>query len=79
MTKTQATRKTNYLISQAARHMRELIDKALRSGALDLAIYEDDYLLPKIIVSSLLREVTWQYQPLHPEDRKTSKNLDCFI
>ena len=63
MTKSQLRKKVNELISQSAKAQRDNIDKVLKSGAVNLSDFEDNYLLPKIVISALLTEEIHQYKP----------------
>lgn len=79
ITKEQAEQKANELIDNSATYMKELVKKALSSGALDLNKYEDNFVLPKIIVHAALDTAKFQNRPLYVEDLKESKNLSHFI
>jgi chlorite dismutase len=50
----------------------------LNSGAIDLEKYENDFRLPKIILSVVLKEASYQYEPLNHMDKKTARNLEHF-
>lgn len=79
MTKEQAALKTKELIGKMAFDMNENIEKALNSGAIDVADYGDDYELPKIILGALLREESFQWRMHTDEGRKAVENLARFI
>ena len=79
MTKEQAALKTEELIGKVTLSMREHIEKALNSGAIDVADYGNDYELPKIILGALLREETFQWRMHTDEGRKAVENLARFI
>lgn len=79
MTKKQARQKTRKLINNAARLMREKLEKALYSGAINLENYDDDFELPKIIVNALLKDAAFQFGPLTEDNRKAAENLYKFI
>jgi len=79
MTKKQARQKTRKLINDAARLMREKLEKALYCGAINLENYDDDFELPKIIVHALLKDAAVRYEPLIKDNRKAAENLYKFI
>ena len=79
MTKNQARKKTRELIRKASSLMREKLEKALVCGALDLDSYEDDYILPRIIVCALLEDAKYRFRPLHKDFKKEIDNLNRFL
>lgn len=77
ITKRQLKAKTKELIKNSTKHMVENIDKAIASGAIDLNSYEDNYILPKILLCALLKEEMHQYKPLGDDRKKTmQKEID---
>lgn len=54
-------------------------EKALTSGALDLDSYEDNYLLPKIILSAIYSELAYQRRPHSKCDQETIDNLKLCV
>jgi len=59
----------------------EVIHKAynlLRSGGVDLDNYNDDYLLPKIILYVALKQTADQWMPLDKDSLKVAENLEHF-
>ncbi len=79
MTKKQARQKTRKLINDAAKLMREKLEKALYCGAINLENYDDDFELPKIIVHALLKDAAFRYEPFIKDNRKAAENLYKFI
>ena len=75
MTKKQVRSKTSELIRNCSASMRKNIEKVLESGAVNIGSYEDNYLLPKIILVALLKEEIFQYEP-HSEKRKIEKEIN---
>jgi hypothetical protein len=60
---------------------KSIKDRAARlvsSGAVDLDDYGDGFRLPKIILYAVLKEISNQYLPLTPQEKKTVKNLEYF-
>ncbi len=79
MTREQAEKKIKELMKEEKGMFWERVQKALSSGALDLDSYEDNYLLPKIIMCAVHGEMEWQYMPLTKEGKKEAKNLKAFL
>ena len=79
MTKTQLRKKFRELKRNNNELMDELFEKALRSGAFEIKRYEDDFVLPRIIMSAICKQLHSQWEPLTPEWRKEAKNLSHFI
>ena len=80
MTKNQARKKTRELIRNYSELMREKLERALTCGALNLDSYEDNYKLPRIILSALLEDAKERnYNYLSIKDKKESKNLNYFL
>lgn len=73
MTKTELRKKTNALITEAASLCREKMEKAILSGCMDIKNAEDNYLLPKALVTALLQEAARRYEP--PKSIKKGKLL----
>ncbi len=55
--------------------IEKLIGKAIASGCMDIKGAENNYLLPKYLLSAIYREMSRQYAPLHA-DSKTKKEID---
>ena len=79
MTKTQFKRKYRELVKQTADRLIEKGDSALRSGAIDPERFEDNYLLPKIVITAALKSSIYDWRPLRDEHRKMVSNLEYFI
>jgi len=77
-TKHDVLTKIGELLVQHEAQVRETAEKLLRTGAVDVADYEDDYRLPKIILTAALADCSTMYRPLHDEDRQTVNNLRNF-
>ena len=73
LTEEELTKKVHELIEKTAEAMREKYAKLLKEGQLKLNKYEDNYVLPKIIVCALCKEMAWQWTPL--ADRKLDKEV----
>ena len=79
MTENQFLDKTDELSDKTASDMREKARKLLKSGAIDLSNWENDYRLPKIVTTALCKEAAYQWQPLTRADRKEVSNIERMI
>ena len=81
MTKTQFRKKSKYLRKEVGYLIDDRIEKILKSGALDLDKYGDDYILPKIFICAMVSEIYFQFKPLSntKEAKKEIKNIECFL
>lgn len=64
MTKKEAREKTRKLVRNCAQSMRKNIEKILENKSVDISSYDNNYVLPKIILAALLKEEMFQGQPL---------------
>jgi len=72
--------KVNELLSYIEeKKIPHLVDLALDSGGFDYERYEDNYVLPKIILHAILLELVRQTTPLQRGDEKTAKNIATII
>lgn len=55
------------------------LDKILKSGCVDLSKYENNYLLPKIIFSAILKSESFQFAPMSKEYQQEIKNISRFL
>ena len=81
MTRKQAEKKVRELIQRTAVKMREDLDSLLRSGGVPLDDYEDDYRLPKAIMTALCLSAAGQWRPLTPDhtQERLVKDFAHFI
>lgn len=79
MTKTQLKRKVKELIKENNKMIEEKLEKLLKSGAINLPDYEDNYVLPKIFMCAIGKEMQFQWKPYNQEDRKTVENVSNFL
>ena len=75
MTQKQLEKKVRHLINESAKDMRKKISKVWLNSSIDLSAYEDDYRLPKMVVTALLKEEMHQNKPLC-SDKETEKTID---
>lgn len=79
ITKSQCRQKTLSMLRNAMKDMTEKIEKALSCGALNLDNYDDNYELPRIIASAVLKDAAYNYGPLTSDNRKEASNLYHFL
>ena len=63
----------------ARNHLHERLNRVLHSGAINLESYEDNHLLPKILIHVLFEELSFQFKPLTTDSREEAKNLRYFV
>ena len=79
MDKKVLNKKIDFLISQISEQLKTDSLRAIMSGALDIDSYNDDYALPKIILSACLQNACLSVEPLSKSGKKEVKNLLNFI
>lgn len=81
MTEEQVTEKTDKIINDLAMYYRDKVQCALNCGALNLEQYEDNYILPKIIITATLENNASVYMSPYMDNkaRKEINNLKKFI
>jgi len=79
MTNDQCRVKIKLLKAEMIKSLDKYIEKTINSGAIDIAGSECNYLLPKIIMSAVLSELSFQYGPLSKEGKKEVENLKLFL
>lgn len=79
ITKKQAKKKVRELLKDDFAAMKKCIDKALDSGAIDFTDFDDDYELPRIIISAIYKQHLYQRMPLQEKRIKEVDNLYNFI
>ena len=78
MTKTQFKKKIASMKRDISKCINEETVRLFESGAVDTAAYEDDFMLPKIVMTVALKNLSFQYLPLTPEGKRESLNLERF-
>ena len=78
MTKTQFTKRLKEMTRNTKRLTEEECIRLFESGAINTGDYEDNYLLPKIILTVALENIAWQFKPLNPQDNREVANLRHF-
>lgn len=79
MTKDEFISKIKEMLPDLNNLILEKANKALNSGAFDLEDYDDNFLLPKIFMSAMGKEIEWQYKPHNKRDTKVRNNLSNFL
>jgi len=79
MTKKQFLTKVDELSDRTAEDIRVRARKALKQGCVELDDWENDYRLPKIMLTAICNEMAWQWRPHTPEDKAEVENIKCFI
>ena len=74
MTREQVIEKVNKLINESADCMKKNVERVLNNGSVDIEDYEDNFLLPRIILQALLKEESFQY-----ELERKDKNVSDYI
>ncbi len=62
-------------------HNQALLKEAIKlfeSGGVDTKKYEDNFILPGIIMNVALKNEAWQYKPHGDNNRAVAKNLEGF-
>jgi len=77
MTKTQLKSKIKGCIQTDKSFINKLIDKAIESGCMDIKGAENNYLLPKNLLSAIYKEMSRQYAPLegNKDQKKNVENI----
>lgn len=79
MTKEQIRQKIDELLTTNTVEIRKRIEKVLASSCLSLECWEDDYRLPKILMSAVCEEMAFQWYPLNDQDKEELQNIRHFI
>jgi hypothetical protein len=79
MTNDQCRKKIELLRAEMNECIDKTIEKAIHSGAIDIEGTEDNFLVPKIILSAVLSEVSWHVGPMSDEGKKEVENLKLFL
>jgi hypothetical protein len=79
MKKEQLEQKTNEVLGLAFESVHHKIKKAIDSGAINIEVYEDNYLLSKIIICAVLSNVSNMYKPIKKKDITEVNNLKKFL
>ena len=75
----QFLEKVELMIPLIAEFIREKAEGLHGCGAVDFEDYADGYLLPKIFICAVLREIEAGYRPYDKQDQKTINNIGYFL
>lgn len=78
MTEDEFSERTMELIQSMRLNLFARVLEKVNSGAVDLENYENDYRLPKIVLTSVLNEARHWYKPTSEADLEELDNLDNF-
>jgi hypothetical protein len=74
----EVTKRIKEMLPDVTTSILKQAERLLNSGAVSLEDYEDDYQLPKIILTACLSEIADSYKPHDKTDIKTVNNLRYF-
>lgn len=79
MEKLELLSKVRELNKSFSEDLEKELDKILESGCLDLTKYENNFTLPKIVFSAILRSESFQFAPIIEEYQQKIKNVSKFL
>jgi hypothetical protein len=79
MKKLELLQKVRELNKSFSEELEKELDKILEAGCLDLTKYENDFILPKIIFSAILKNESFQFAPMSKEYQQEIKNVSKFL
>ena len=78
MTKNEFNNKIREMLVDCQEYLLKECNILFESGGVEPDNFENDYLLPKIILAVALKNLSFQYYPLHKEGKEQAKNLEHF-
>lgn len=79
MEKLELLSKVRELNESFSENLEKELDKILKSGCLDLTKYENNFILPKIVFSAILKSESFQFAPMIKEYQQEIKNVSKFL
>ena len=79
MEKLELLSKVRELNNSFSEDLEQELGKILESGCLDLSKYENVFILPKIVFSSILKSESFQFAPISKEYQQEIKNVSKFL
>lgn len=79
MEKLELLQKVIELNKSFSEELEKKLDRILEAGCLDLTKYEDNFILPKIIFSAILKNESFQFAPMSKEYQQEIKNVSKFL
>lgn len=71
--------KVRELNKSFSEELEKELDKILESGCINLKKYENDFILPKIVFSAILKSESFQFAPMSKEYQQEIKNVSKFL
>ena len=78
MKQAQFKEKIDEMMVDLIEGIKKNCDKLYACGGIDPESYEDNYLLPKIILTVAIENQAHQYMPLNHQGKKAVRNLRYF-
>lgn len=78
MDKAEFDAKIYEMIGRVPEALKLECDRLWRSGGVDTTRFENDYRLPKVILTVALETLAYKYMPMSELDKKDIKNLRHF-
>ena len=78
MTRKQAQKKLRSMMPDLRRYLFKETDRLAASGGIDLNRFDDDFIVPKILLTAALQNAAFQYGPYLDDHKKAVKNLSHF-
>lgn len=60
-------------------NIQECVDAIIDSGKVDIHSWNNDYRLPKIVLSASLKHLAWQYEPVDAHDKEQVSQVKLHI
>lgn len=79
MKKLELLSKVRELNKSFSEDLEKELDKILESGCLDLSKYKNDFILPKIVFSAILKSESLQFAPMSKGYQQEFKNVSKFL
>jgi hypothetical protein len=79
MEKLELLLKVRELNNVFSEELEKELEKILESGCVDLSKYDNDFILPKIIFSAILKSESFQFAPMSKEYQQEIKNVSKFL
>ena len=75
MEKSELLSKVRELNKSFSEDLEKELDKIIESGCLDLSKYENDFILPKIVFSAILKSESFEFAPKIKEYQQEFKKV----
>ncbi len=79
MTEAQLRWKFGELMKENDLFFESKLEKAILSGAFDLDDYEDNFVLPKIVMTAICKDLYLSWSPMDKGHKEEVENLRNFI